>query len=270
MARIRTIKPELFTSASMAQVSVEARYVLVGLLTEADDDGRFLASSKRLAGVLFPHDEVIGSERVEDWLKELEAVGTIQLYEVNGVRYGALPGFSCHQRISPTKYRASTLPEPVSAGQSDGSQTADTWQTDGSHVADTRQTHGRHVAANPRREVEVEVEREVERKGKGKGNIALARSRDELFEVVAEVCGIDWGELTDTARGALNKAVAQLRALEASPEEIRRRAANWPYDVPLTPPGLAKHWPALGTARASGSRPNAALALAAQLRAEGR
>lgn len=154
MARIRTIKPELFTSASMAQVSVQARYVLVGLLTEADDDGRFLASSKRLAGVLFPHDEWIAAESVEEWLKELEAVGTIELYEVNGVRYGVLPGFACHQRIAPTKYRASTLPEPVSAGQRDGRHMADTWQPD-----------GRHVSANPRREreVEVEVEREGER-----------------------------------------------------------------------------------------------------------
>lgn len=254
MARIRTIKPELFSSGSMAKVSIEARYVLVGLLTEADDDGRFLASAKRLAGVLFPNDDHVDAGRVDGWLTELEVVGSIVLYEVNGVRYGSLPGFSDHQRIAPTKYRPSTLPEPVSAGQSAPRRNADTWQTDGSHVS-----------ANPRREREVEVE---QGSGSGKGKIAVAARRDEVFEAIAEVCGIDWGELTGSSRGALNKAAADLRAVGADAEEIRRRARNWPYEVPLTPPALAKHWPALGTQRRA--QPNAALVLAAQLEAEGR
>lgn len=73
------------------------------------------------------------------------------------------------------------------------------------------------------------------------------RERDALFEAVAEACGINWAELTDSSRGALNKALAMLRGVDATPDEVRRRAASWPYEVPLTPTGLAKHWPALGT-----------------------
>lgn len=84
----------------------------------------------------------------------------------------------------------------------------------------------------------------------GKGTIA-PRERDALFETVAEVCGIDWHDLTETARGSLNKAVAQIRAVCQDPEEVRSRAANWSYDVPLTPPGLAKHWPSLSQSRAT-------------------
>ena len=71
------------------------------------------------------------------------------------------------------------------------------------------------------------------------------RERDALFETVAEVCKIDWHELTDSARGSLNKAVAQIRAVKGTPEEVRARAARWGWQVPLTPPALAKHWPAL-------------------------
>jgi len=95
-------------------------------------------------------------------------------------------------------------------------------------------------------EVEVEVEEQVEVK---KPTPLAPRKRDAMFEAVCEACGIDWGELTDTARGSLNKAVAQIRAVCQDPDEVARRARNWPYETPLTPPSLAKHWPNLGTKR---------------------
>lgn len=94
-----------------------------------------------------------------------------------------------------------------------------------------------------RTEVEVEVEEELQTQ-----HLAPRASRDALFEAVAEACDIDWHDLTPSARGALNKAVAQLKGVGATPDEVRRRASNWPYDVVLTPPGLAKHWPRLGKA----------------------
>jgi hypothetical protein len=82
--------------------------------------------------------------------------------------------------------------------------------------------------------------------GTGKGTGVAPRERDALFEIVADVCGIDWHELTDSARGSLNKAVAQLRAIGVDPDDVAYRAGNWPYDdIPLTPPALAKHWPSL-------------------------
>ena len=40
MPRIRTVKPEAFTSESLAEVSVEAERTFYGLLTQADDHGR--------------------------------------------------------------------------------------------------------------------------------------------------------------------------------------------------------------------------------------
>jgi hypothetical protein len=99
-----------------------------------------------------------------------------------------------------------------------------------------------------------------------KGQHPAPRTRDALFEAVAEVCGIDWHDLTDSARGALNKAVAQLRGVQANPDEVHRRAAIWPYDVPLTPPGLAKHWPQLSKVTPKPSAATRRLnAIAAQL-----
>jgi hypothetical protein len=76
----------------------------------------------------------------------------------------------------------------------------------------------------------------------------LRRRRDEVFETIAAVCSIDWHELTRSARGEINAAAKQIREATpgVDPPELRRRAAAWPYQVPLTPSGLAKHWPKLG------------------------
>ena len=86
------------------------------------------------------------------------------------------------------------------------------------------------------------------------------RPRDLAFEALAEACGISLGELTRTARGALNRALAEIRA--AAPEldgpelaaEIARRAEAYRRGRPewaLTPTALAKWWPALGAQVAS-------------------
>jgi hypothetical protein len=75
------------------------------------------------------------------------------------------------------------------------------------------------------------------------------RRRDPLFDAVAEACGIDPGELTPTARGAVNKALADLRSVGAVPEDVFDRADAYRKAYPrstITPTALAKHWPQLG------------------------
>jgi len=111
MARIRSVKPDLFKSATLRNVPLEARYLAIGLLTEADDEGRFIASAKLLAGSLFPHDEDVTAAKVDRWLSSLEEIQMVELYEADGVRYGCFPKWEDHQRIShPTPSR---LPSPV-------------------------------------------------------------------------------------------------------------------------------------------------------------
>ena len=107
MARIRTVKPDLFGSYTMAQVPVEARYLFVGLFTEADDEGLLIDSPKRLAGAIFPHDEKVSAAKVDGWLNGLNDIGSILRYSTDDGRYVYLPKWLDHQRIShptPTKF----------------------------------------------------------------------------------------------------------------------------------------------------------------------
>jgi hypothetical protein len=100
VARIRSVKPELFTSPSLNRVPVAARYLFVGLWTESDDAGRFLANAKRIAGVVFPDDEDITGTEVERWLGLLAGQDAIRFYQHNGTRYGYIPNWEKHQAAS--------------------------------------------------------------------------------------------------------------------------------------------------------------------------
>lgn len=110
MARIRSVKPALFGSYTLATVVIEARYLFVGLFTEADDDGRLIDSPKRIAGALFPHDDKVTEQKVNRWLNDLQGIFSIFRYGARGGRYILLPEWLSHQKIShPTP---SLLPPP--------------------------------------------------------------------------------------------------------------------------------------------------------------
>lgn len=107
--RIRSIKPETWQDEKVGHVSRDARLLFVGLITLADDDGRFRAIPSVIVGHCFPYDGD-AARRLEGWLGELVTTGLVRIYEVEETRYGVLPHFCDHQRINrPTP---SLLPEP--------------------------------------------------------------------------------------------------------------------------------------------------------------
>ena len=106
MARIRTIKPDFFTDEKMAKISSWARLLFIGLWIHADDDGIMAYSAHRVKVQLFPTDDVDVSVLVG----ELQAIGCVYLFEVDGHNYLGVPNFLKHQRINrPTKSRFPNL-----------------------------------------------------------------------------------------------------------------------------------------------------------------
>jgi hypothetical protein len=74
---------------------------------------------------------------------------------------------------------------------------------------------------------------------------SVTRKKDTLFETVAEVCGISTGNLTRSSRGQLNKAVKELREINATDEQVRLKAKAYKrqyQNAALTPMALVKHW----------------------------
>jgi hypothetical protein len=109
MARIRSIKPSLWSDQRVAQLSRDARLLFLGLISSADDSGRFLASPQVILGYVYPHDR-IPPAKIQKWLDEIASVGLIVLYQPNGLQYGAFRSGARHQRISHPQ--PSTIPAP--------------------------------------------------------------------------------------------------------------------------------------------------------------
>jgi hypothetical protein len=111
MARIRTMKPSFWSDEAVADLSRDARLLLLGLISFADDDGRFVASISAVSGYVFPHDD-LPQQRIRKWLDEIENTGIIRFYSVNRREYGAFYNYLKHQRIN--RPQPSALPEPPS------------------------------------------------------------------------------------------------------------------------------------------------------------
>jgi hypothetical protein len=78
----------------------------------------------------------------------------------------------------------------------------------------------------------------------------VSSNRDLVFETLAEVCGYDWkGVMTRDERGRLNKAVKQLKDIDATPEDIQLRAKNFvmAYGFHPQPQSITSMWTKLQT-----------------------
>lgn len=117
MPRIRSIKPSIWGDDRFASLSRDARLLAIGLISAADDAGRFIASSTAIAGAVFPHDD-IPSATVRRWRDEVARAGLIAIYQVGGRDYGWFPNWKKHQVINrPSK---SVLPAPPGYGGDPG------------------------------------------------------------------------------------------------------------------------------------------------------
>lgn len=103
MARIRSLKPEFFTSEQVVSVSIEARYLFQGMWVFGDDDGYIAASPLQLKMKIFPGDAC----DVPALLGELVSVGLVVLVDTDQGPAYWVPSFRNHQKPkypTPTKF----------------------------------------------------------------------------------------------------------------------------------------------------------------------
>lgn len=119
MARIRTIKPEFWTSEQVMECSTNARLLFIGLWNFCDDAGRMPASDKRIKASIFPSDDLT-AENVRRMLDELSANGLIRLYVVDDKEFLQVTGWH-HQKID--RPQKSKIPDPPDPGSPNGRRT---------------------------------------------------------------------------------------------------------------------------------------------------
>ncbi len=104
MARIRTVKPEFFTSEDIVSLSPLARLLYIATWCEADKEGRLQWKPRTFKIRYLPADDC----DIEELCSELINAGLVKLYD-DGLAY--IPRFSSHQHVNPRE-AASTLPDP--------------------------------------------------------------------------------------------------------------------------------------------------------------
>jgi hypothetical protein len=117
MARIRTIKPEIWEDELFGTLSRDAQLVFIGLISQADDDGRQRGAAALLRSALWPYNPPEISE-VESWLAELIDSGMVIQYEVDRQTYLQINNWKKHQRVQ--KHTPSKLPPPAGGNFSGG------------------------------------------------------------------------------------------------------------------------------------------------------
>lgn len=101
MARIRTIKPEAFESEDLAAVDVTAVLTFFGLLTQADDSGRFRDHAAIIAGRLWALRPEHTPAHVARDLEQLAEVGLVCRYTgCDGKSWLHIVTWDRHQKIN--------------------------------------------------------------------------------------------------------------------------------------------------------------------------
>lgn len=107
MPRIRSLKPDLWQDAKICRLGRDARLLFLGMITQADDEGRMRASAGVLRGLIFPEDD-LRNKQVQGWAEEIQDAGLARFYEVRGEIFAELLGWQRNQRVSHP--RSSSIP----------------------------------------------------------------------------------------------------------------------------------------------------------------
>lgn len=108
MARIRTIKPETWTSEQVMNLTPLARLAFIGLWNFCDDGGNHPASARTLKASVFPSDDIAATE-VETLVTQMLDQGLLTTYEAGGKTFWHVTGWH-HQRIDKPTFKHPPFP----------------------------------------------------------------------------------------------------------------------------------------------------------------
>jgi len=219
-----------------AEISAQAIRLYAVLARYADQSNRANPSRRAIAERMH-----CSRDTVDRALRELQAIGAVQV----------VPQTSEHGDPTSNLYVLAVRPPSRMDAPTPPQECGDGGRTDA-------ERGGRTDAALNDNQIERKPhEREIYTLAAPDAPRSRPRPRDLLFEAVVEVCyGVPHDQLTDTERSRVNRAVAELRKVSATPEDVFSRAVEYRArspDYPLTPQTLTKLWTDLAIPR-GGSR----------------
>lgn len=111
MARIRTIKPSIFSSETVCSWPIPVRWTFAGMFTYLDDSGRGRNEPRLIKAELYPLDDHMTARKVAQHLDQIEKNGPLCRYLVDGVPYLHVTTWREHQVVNrPSKSKIPPCP----------------------------------------------------------------------------------------------------------------------------------------------------------------
>lgn len=248
MARIRSIKPEITESETLAELPLEVCWTFACLWPHCDDRGRRKAQPRLVKSDLYPMRDDVTVDDVTEHLLLLAEADVICLYTgCDGKPYLHVVNWDEHQKVDrPSKSRIPPCRDHEPEGdcaRHDGdceslplslAEPSPSPREDASTGSRTMDLVPRTVDLGPQT-----VDLAPAKPSRG------SREPDLVWDALMASCGVDSSTITDSMRGGYNRAVSELRKVGATPGEIKRRAENYQArfpDAAMTPMALAKQW----------------------------
>lgn len=113
MARKRMISPEFWTDEKLGECTRDERLLFMGLISNADDEGRGRGNVKLIKSAIFPYDNFNDTD-IERMLIALIGKKLVYVYVVDGQQFYYLPNFEKHQTINkPSESKLPEMPEEI-------------------------------------------------------------------------------------------------------------------------------------------------------------
>lgn len=103
----------IWESVQFTKLSRDGRLFFIGLITIADDDGRFKANPSLLRSKIFPLDEELTTRDVQKFLDETVAAGLIAVYKIDDEIFGYHPNWEKYQTLRADRKKESSIPPPT-------------------------------------------------------------------------------------------------------------------------------------------------------------
>ncbi|NIE73021.1 hypothetical protein F3J45_00885 [Pantoea sp. Ap-967] len=198
MARIRTIKPEFWSSEQVMSCRPMARLLFIGLWNFCDDGGNHPLAARTIKALVFPGDDIT-TEEVSALLGELEGAELMRSYWVGGKNYLHISGWK-HQKIEKKNFKYPAPPAEIddesesgrrqfAEESSTGRRPVDPGREGKGIGEDQHNTHsaGEENSADPKSPTEMTLEWKPD---------------DKLLKAYAKRMGIPVGLFTDEATAA--------------------------------------------------------------------
>lgn len=109
MARRRMIDPNMYDSQDVAKLNIQQRYLLIGLVSMADDYGKGRALPAKIRSFVFPYDDIPLSQ-ISDDLSVIARYINIEFYQIDGSSFYRFKNWKKWQRVD--RPQPSNIPDP--------------------------------------------------------------------------------------------------------------------------------------------------------------